>query len=77
MGAALLRDLGLNDLVVGSDAEYLRLARELGEDAAWRESISRKIRAAMEGAPAFLDSAGYARQIGRLFYEISGRVLDV
>jgi len=66
MGAALLRSLGLNDLIAHDEAGYLRIALELVEDPARRGEISASIKAAMKHGPVFLDSLAASDVFGNL-----------
>lgn len=54
MGAALLRQLRLGDLVARDEAAYLALAVQLATEPARREALRERIRPAM-AAPLFLD----------------------
>lgn len=66
MGSALLRALGLEELVAGDESNYLALCRRLASDGAWRESLTTRIRAEMEKNPIFLDSLAASDAFGIL-----------
>jgi protein O-GlcNAc transferase len=66
MGAALLRELKLPDLIATSSSEYQTLARTLATDSVVRESTASRIRAKMEHAPVFLDSLAASEAMGDL-----------
>jgi predicted O-linked N-acetylglucosamine transferase (SPINDLY family) len=67
MGGAILREIGLDELVAGDADRYIALACELARDAGRRKDLSGRIRQAMDGKPSFLDSAGYARRVAAAF----------
>lgn len=56
MGAALLRTLGLEELIATDEAGYLKLAARLAADSVLRKNLTDRIRAKMEAQPIFLDS---------------------
>jgi protein O-GlcNAc transferase len=66
MGAALLRALGLTELIVSSEAGYLEVVRGLALDPARRTSIRERIRSAMAQTPAFLDPLAASDAFGDL-----------
>lgn len=70
MGAALLKELGLHELIARDADEYIHLAHKIGQDTKWRQLIREKICAAMKKPPSFLDSAAFSRQVGRCFCEV-------
>ena len=70
MGAAMLRELGVDELTAPDAESYVTLATELARDANRRREISRRIRDRMlsrPSRPSFLDSAGYALRIAAAF----------
>lgn len=71
MGAALLKELGLDELVTTDEEAYLKVAQKLAGDRELRNAISNRVSVGMAGPPAFLNGADYARQTGQLFNEIS------
>jgi predicted O-linked N-acetylglucosamine transferase (SPINDLY family) len=69
MGGAILREIGMEELIAGSEERYGALAIELARDGARRKAIGERIRLRMNGSPrpSFLDSAGYARRVAAAF----------
>jgi protein O-GlcNAc transferase len=66
MGAALLRTLGLDDLIAKDLPSYLAIARKIATDATSRQAIQEKIKAAMERTPLFLDTLAASDAFGSL-----------
>ncbi|MDD5349000.1 MAG: tetratricopeptide repeat protein [Chthoniobacteraceae bacterium] len=66
LASSLLRDLGITDLISGSEDAYIRLAVRLAQDPALRRRLSGEIRTAMAGRPGFLDCARYGEKLGAL-----------
>ncbi|AFY71278.1 Tetratricopeptide TPR_2 repeat-containing protein [Thalassoporum mexicanum PCC 7367] len=69
-GAALLRQLGLDGLIVNNEAEYIDRAVQLATDVNLRHNFSQKIRQAMQPTPLFLDSKAYAGQLEPIFEQM-------
>jgi predicted O-linked N-acetylglucosamine transferase (SPINDLY family) len=59
MGAGILRQLGLPELVADSDASYADLAEHLALDLPERLALKERITAAMGRRPRFLDPVAY------------------
>ena len=70
MGAALLQELAMPDLVVSSEKSYIQLAIALGTDREFRQQKSEYIQQKMLSKPRFLDSRSYSAQMGALFHEL-------
>jgi hypothetical protein len=70
MGAALLQDIGMHDLVANSEESYMQLAIALGTEPELRKQKSDQIKQKMQGNPRFLDSRSYSVQIGALFQKL-------
>lgn len=70
MGAALLQDIGMHDLVTNTEESYIELAIALGTELKLREQTSDRIKQKMHSNPKFLDSRSYSAQIGVLFQEL-------
>jgi predicted O-linked N-acetylglucosamine transferase (SPINDLY family) len=72
-GAAILRAIQAADLIAAEEADYIRRAIELGNDAnlrqRWREHITRE----MKAGASFLDS----RTFGAQMTEVYQRLLEV
>lgn len=66
MGAALLRTLGLAELVVTTDQAYHDLCVRLATDAAARADLRARVTAAMERSPVFLDTLAASDAFGAL-----------
>ena len=64
--SALLRELGLSELIVQDEASYIGLAVALATDAAYRGRVGRQILDAMANKPQFVNPAAYARRLGEL-----------
>ncbi len=70
MGAAMLRSIGLDDLVVQSEEAYIDLAIKLAKDAELRTHYRKQILEKMANNPPFLDSKAYSAQIGELLQKL-------
>lgn len=66
MGGALLRSLGLDDLIATDEAGYLALATRLATDPAARDSVRVRIAEAMGRSPVFLDPLAASDAFGAL-----------
>lgn len=66
MGAALLRSLGLNELIATNENDYLAIATRLANNPEDRTSLGARIRSAMETMPVFLDSLAASDGFGAL-----------
>jgi predicted O-linked N-acetylglucosamine transferase (SPINDLY family) len=62
-GAAILRALGLDELVTAADASYEALAIALGRDPSRRSRLREEIAAHMK-SPALFDTAAFSRAVG-------------
>lgn len=69
-GAAMLRELGVPDLITKDEASYIDLAIRLAVDDQYRNEMSTKIREKMAQGPAFLDSRAYGEKVSRVFESI-------
>jgi hypothetical protein len=65
-GAALIRDLGLPELITHSETAYLELAVRLASDRPYRLKLQTQIQAAIAAGPRFLNSRAYAAEVDRL-----------
>jgi Predicted O-linked N-acetylglucosamine transferase, SPINDLY family len=70
MGAALLQELEMPDLVVSSEDSYIQIAIALGTNRELRQEKSEYIQQKMLSKPRFLDSRAYSAQMGALFHEL-------
>lgn len=66
MGGALLRSLGLDELIACDEAGYLALATHLARDVETRAAFKARIADAMGRAPAFLDPLAASDAFGAL-----------
>jgi len=67
MGAALLREAGLPELIAASPAEYVERAVALAASPEERKQLSRKIRERLALKPKFLNPPEYGRQMAQVF----------
>jgi protein O-GlcNAc transferase len=65
-GAALVRSLGLDELVAADSGAYRVIARRLARDHVYRFQVRQQVNAAMDRHPVFLDSAATSAAFGRL-----------
>ena len=73
-GAAMLRELGMLDLIADSEESYIELSVKLGRDRSLREAKGREIGEKMgRSCPKFRDSRSYSAQMGAIFEELLGR----
>lgn len=72
-GSAMLRELGIPDLIANSEASYIQLATALGTNAEFRQQKRQHIQQKMRENPAFLNSQAYGVSIGNLFRELFQR----
>jgi hypothetical protein len=69
-GAALLKELQLNELIADNEESYIKLAIALGTNSELRKKTSDEIKQRMRGKPKFLDSKAYSVQIENLLQEL-------
>jgi predicted O-linked N-acetylglucosamine transferase (SPINDLY family) len=62
-GAAMLRELGIPELVTENEDEYVELAVRLGCDASLRNAMRVRVLERMRGTPDFLNPQLYGRRI--------------
>ncbi|MFA6175946.1 MAG: glycosyltransferase, partial [Phycisphaerae bacterium] len=70
---ALLREIGIPELVAQDTGEYIRIAVSLAQNADIRSSLSTRIRMAMSKKPRFLDPDAYGRQLSEVLEGIVRR----
>lgn len=70
MGATMLNDVGLCDLITVSKADYTDLACRLAGDVKFRKALRRQITDVMNENPSFLDSRAYGAAIQDLFRKL-------
>jgi predicted O-linked N-acetylglucosamine transferase (SPINDLY family) len=66
-GAALLKELGIHELIARDEEDYVRIAVRVGSNAALREEMRECIQRRMAAGPDFLNPRRYAQRIGRAF----------
>ncbi|MGL5062755.1 MAG: glycosyltransferase, partial [Microcoleus sp.] len=69
-GAAMLRELGIPDLIARDETSYIQLAVSLATNPQVRQQKRQEIQQKMQGNPRCFDSVAYARAIGNLFQEL-------
>jgi predicted O-linked N-acetylglucosamine transferase (SPINDLY family) len=70
VGPALLRGIGMDELIAGDSDAYRALAIRLAADAALRDRLKSRIREKMQAAPPFLDGKQYGAQVGSALEEM-------
>jgi len=68
--SAILRSLGIPDLIAESRESYIRLAVTLGNDPELRQHYRQQIQEKMQAGPPFLDSRSYSAEIGAMFQQL-------
>jgi predicted O-linked N-acetylglucosamine transferase (SPINDLY family) len=66
-GAAMIRELGIHELIARDEEDYIRIAVRLGSDTCLREEMRGRIQRQMAAGPDFLNPRLYAQRIGRVF----------
>ncbi|MBD2201231.1 glycosyltransferase [Calothrix sp. FACHB-1219] len=75
MGAALLRELKLEDLIADSEESYIELAIALANNPELRQQKKEQIQEKMQTNPSFLDSRSYSAKMERLFKQLFNNYL--
>ncbi|NJS10218.1 MAG: glycosyltransferase [Microcoleus sp. CSU_2_2] len=70
IGAALLRELQLPELVADSENSYIELSAALGNNPELRQHYRTRLQQTMATNPKFLDSRAYSAQLGIVFKQI-------
>jgi predicted O-linked N-acetylglucosamine transferase (SPINDLY family) len=70
VGPALLRSIGLEELIAPDPQSYVGLACSLGRDGAGRTHLCERIRKAMQSQPKFYDARWYAGQVAGILSAI-------
>jgi hypothetical protein len=66
-GEALMRELGMPELIAASEEDYIRIVTELARDRDLRERRRSEIREKMAAGPAFLDSKRFGANAAEMF----------
>ncbi len=66
MASALLREIGITDLIAQDEERYIRISVKLATDPAYRAHVSAKMTSAMSRTPRFLDPKAYGRDLGKV-----------
>lgn len=69
-GAAMLRELGVPELVADSENNYIKLSIELGRNRELRQWYGGQIKHKMAANPQWLDSDSYAAKMGTLLEKL-------
>jgi predicted O-linked N-acetylglucosamine transferase (SPINDLY family) len=70
VGPAILRSLGLDQLVVDGVSSYIALAQRLAVERQYRESLSTQIRRLMGDNPLIFDGPRYSAKVGCAFEQM-------
>jgi len=73
MAAALVRELGIPQLIAGNETEYIQKAVELAGDANQRRRLSEKILERMAQKPRFVNPEAYGQQLSLALEAIFAR----
>jgi predicted O-linked N-acetylglucosamine transferase (SPINDLY family) len=66
MASALLRELGVTELIAQDEEAYIKLSIKLATEPAYRRQMSEQIKEAMARKPRFVDSKAYAQGLGKV-----------
>ena len=69
--SAMLRELGVRELVADSEKNYIKLSIELGRDRELRQWYGGQIKQKMAAGPQWLDSGSYAAKMGTLLEKLA------
>ncbi|PSB44138.1 hypothetical protein C7B67_22965 [filamentous cyanobacterium Phorm 6] len=69
-GAAMLRELGISDLIARDETSYIQLAVNLATNPQLRLQKRQEILRKMQANPACFDSVAYSGAIGKLFQKL-------
>lgn len=75
-GAALLRDIGMEELITKNAEEYIAKAIDLAKDPQKRGEIRTKILSAIAAKPRYLNPDRYGRELGRMLEKVVSEGLD-
>lgn len=66
MASALIRELGVPELITPDEAAYVALSVRIATDAEYRRALNERIRAAIARRPKFINPEAYAAELGDL-----------
>jgi predicted O-linked N-acetylglucosamine transferase (SPINDLY family) len=72
-GAAILRELGLTELIANSKENYTELAVKLGRDPVRRQNLAAMIRKNIQKRPLFLDPKRFAVHVEQAFKSLANK----
>jgi predicted O-linked N-acetylglucosamine transferase (SPINDLY family)/glycosyltransferase involved in cell wall biosynthesis len=72
-GAAMLRELGIPNLIANDETSYIQLAVNLATNPQLRQQKRQEIQQKMQSNPRCFDSVAYSGAIGKLFQELFGK----
>lgn len=72
-GSAMLRELGIPDLIANDETSYIQLAVTLVTNPQLRQQKRQEIQQKMQSNPRCFDSVAYSGAIGKLFQELFGK----
>jgi predicted O-linked N-acetylglucosamine transferase (SPINDLY family) len=73
-GSAVLKEMGLSELVTEKEAAYIELAVRLGLDRDFRQALAKKILDCMRAKPAFLNPRLFAKKMTAAFKQMMSNV---
>ncbi|MGB3536163.1 MAG: glycosyltransferase [Microcoleaceae cyanobacterium] len=68
--AAILKELGIPELIVASEQDYIRLSQQLGKDSQLRQSYCQRIQQKMQNQPLFMNSEAYGAQLSQVLKQL-------
>ncbi|MGB3402563.1 MAG: glycosyltransferase [Microcoleaceae cyanobacterium] len=69
-GAAILRELGIPELIVETEQDYIRLSQQLGKDSQLRQSYYQRIQQKMQTQPMFINPQAYGAQLSQVLKQL-------
>jgi glycosyltransferase involved in cell wall biosynthesis len=68
--AAILKELGIPELIVETEKDYIRLSQQLGKDPQLRQSYCQRIQQKMQTQPLFINSQAYGAQLSQVLRQL-------
>ncbi len=69
-GAAILKELGIPELIVETEQDYIRLSQQLGKDSQLRQSYCQRIQQKMQNQPLFINTQAYGAQLSQVLKQL-------